>query len=115
MNSLLVQLRSMSRTRTMQLSLALTVLVIPVSMSFAATPANAGWGGGHLGRTSTQITDVSHLTIIEGTKALGLTTLASVLPDDAAELLDNSNGVTVFAPTDEAFAKGFRRRAYYHR
>lgn len=66
MNSLRVQIRNMSRTMKMQLSLALTALAIPVLLFFAATSANAGWGGGHLGCTRTQITDVSHLTITEG-------------------------------------------------
>jgi len=42
MNSLWVQIRSMSRTMKVQLSLALTALVVPVLLFFVATSANAG-------------------------------------------------------------------------
>jgi uncharacterized surface protein with fasciclin (FAS1) repeats len=48
--------------------------------------------------------DVSHLTVTQGAVALGLDTLAAVIPPHIAHLLDTSHDITVFGPTDEAFA-----------
>lgn len=73
-------------------------------VSLASASAHAGWGGGFFACKKTPIADVTDLTITEGAVALGLNTLASVLPPDIAELLDSSEDITVFAPTDEAFA-----------
>ena len=72
-------------------------------VSLASASAHAGWGGGFFACKKTPIADVTDLTITEGAAALGLDTLASVLPPEIAELLDNSEDITVFAPTDEAF------------
>lgn len=105
MKALRMRIKNLSRAMKIQLSLSVTAMLLPGLLFFAATSANAGWRGGYLGCAKTQITDVSHLTITEGAEALGLNTLVSVLPADVAELLDNSEGVTVFAPTDEAFGK----------
>jgi hypothetical protein len=52
-----------------------------------------------------KIADVTELTITQGAVALELNTLASVLPNGIADLLDSSENITVFAPTDDAFAK----------
>jgi uncharacterized surface protein with fasciclin (FAS1) repeats len=83
---------------------AIAILLTAFSI-FASTSANAGWKGGYHVCEDTHITDVSDLSITEGAAVLELTTLASVLPPDIAELLDSSEDITVFAPTDEAFAK----------
>jgi uncharacterized surface protein with fasciclin (FAS1) repeats len=78
--------------------------MLPAMLLLSATTANAGWRGGYFACAKTDIVDVRPATITEGAVALGLTTLAGVLPVDVANLLDSSEDITVFAPTNEAFA-----------
>jgi uncharacterized surface protein with fasciclin (FAS1) repeats len=81
----------------------LATLLLPAMLLLSATSANAGWRGGYFSCAKTDIIDVRPATITEGAVALGLSTLAAVLPADVANLLDTSEDITVFAPTDEAF------------
>jgi uncharacterized surface protein with fasciclin (FAS1) repeats len=83
--------------------LYLVTLLLPAMLLLTATSANAGWRGGYFSCAKTDIIDVRPATITEGAVSLGLTTLASVLPMDVANLLDTSEDITVFAPTNEAF------------
>ncbi|MCG8047303.1 MAG: fasciclin domain-containing protein [Candidatus Thiodiazotropha endolucinida] len=83
--------------------LTLVILVLPAMLMLSTTSANAGWRGGYFKCAKTEIIDVRPATITEGAVALGLSTLAAVLPFEVAELLDSSEGITVLAPTDEAF------------
>ena len=85
-------------------TMALTLVVAPGMLALSANNASAGWGGGYRACAKTPIVDVSDLTMTEGAVALGLDTLASILPESVAELLDSSENITLFAPTDEAFA-----------
>lgn len=84
-------------------TIALLLLVTPALLVLSTSYAIAGWSSGFYACKKTQIADVSDLTITEGAEALGLNVLASVIPPDVAELLDSSEDITVFAPTDEAF------------
>ena len=84
-------------------SLAMALLVASFLLTAPFSDVSAAWGGGYKACLKTKIADVSHLTITEGAEALGLSVLVSVLPDAVADLLDSSEGITVFAPTDEAF------------
>ena len=79
---------------------SITSLALAGSMAGAAGSATAVSNP----CSDTPIQNVSSLTITEGATALGLTTLASVLPADIANLLDTSENITVFAPSNEAFA-----------
>jgi uncharacterized surface protein with fasciclin (FAS1) repeats len=83
--------------------LSVVTLLLPAMLLLSATSANAGWRGGYFKCAKTEILDVRPATITEGAVSLGLSTLAAVLPMEVAELLDSSEGITVFAPTDEAF------------
>ncbi|MES9969594.1 MAG: fasciclin domain-containing protein [Candidatus Thiodiazotropha sp.] len=85
----------------MLLSLFGSLLMVMLLLS--TTAANAGWRGGYFKCAKTEIVDVRPATITEGAVTLGLSTLAAVLPADVANLLDSSEGITVFAPTDAAF------------
>ena len=80
---------------------ALGLLFAPPLLLMPAKEAPAAWGSKACLKTKTA--DVSHLTITEGAEALGLNVLVSVMPEAVAELLDSSENITVFAPTDEAF------------
>jgi uncharacterized surface protein with fasciclin (FAS1) repeats len=84
--------------------LYIVTLLLPAMLLLTVTSANAGWRGGYFSCAKTDIIDVRPATITEGAVSLGLTTLASVLPMDVANLLDTSEDITVFAPTNEAFA-----------
>jgi uncharacterized surface protein with fasciclin (FAS1) repeats len=84
--------------------LYIATLLLPAMLLLSATSASAGWRGGYFSCAKTDIIDVRPATITEGAVSLGLTTLASVLPMDVATLLDTSEDITVFAPTNEAFA-----------
>ncbi len=103
MHSLRVRLLSTGRSTKTQLLRAVTATLLPLFLLGLADPADANWRGGHLTCAKTKIADASHLTITEGAAILGLNVLASVLPAEVAELLDTSEGITLFAPTDEAF------------
>jgi uncharacterized surface protein with fasciclin (FAS1) repeats len=81
-----------------------TTLLLPAMLLLTATSANAGWRGGYFSCAKTEIIDVRPATITEGAVTLGLSTLATVLPMDVVNLLDTSEDITVFAPTNEAFA-----------
>jgi uncharacterized surface protein with fasciclin (FAS1) repeats len=89
---------------TNKMVLYITTLLLPAVLLLSVTSANAGWRGGYFSCAKTEIIDVRPATITEGAVALGLTTLAGVLPVDVANLLDSSENITVFAPTNEAFA-----------
>jgi uncharacterized surface protein with fasciclin (FAS1) repeats len=77
--------------------------LLPAMLLLTVTSAHAGWRGGYFACAKTDIIDVRPATITEGAVSLGLTTLAGVLPVDVAKLLDSSEDITVFAPTNEAF------------
>ncbi|PVV07699.1 MAG: hypothetical protein B6D72_17930 [gamma proteobacterium symbiont of Ctena orbiculata] len=86
-----------------KLRLSLLTLLLPAMLLLFTTSANAGWRGGYFKCVKTEIIDVRPATITEGAVSLGLGTLAAVLPVEVANLLDSSEGITVFAPTDDAF------------
>ncbi|MES9991938.1 MAG: fasciclin domain-containing protein [Candidatus Thiodiazotropha sp.] len=92
-----------SNVQKKKMLLPIVTLLIPAMLFLFTTSANAGWRGGYFKCAKTDIIDVRPATITEGAVSLGLSTLAAVLPMDVAELLDTSEGITVFAPTDEAF------------
>jgi uncharacterized surface protein with fasciclin (FAS1) repeats len=93
----------MTETRNSNaLMLGISALIMALFL-LTTTSANAGWRSGYFKCAKTDIIDVRPATITEGAVTLGLTTLASVLPMDVAELLDSSEDITVFAPTNEAF------------
>lgn len=84
-------------------TVALTLIIAPGLLAMSVNKVSAGWGGGYYSCAKTPIVDVSDLTMTEGAEALGLDILASIIPDSVAELLDTSENITLFAPTDEAF------------
>ncbi|MBW9259894.1 MAG: fasciclin domain-containing protein [Candidatus Thiodiazotropha sp. (ex. Lucinisca nassula)] len=104
MKSTNAQAHTLSGTSTKQIPLSIISLLIMLMFLLATTSANAGWRSGYFKCAKTDIIDVRPATITEGAVSLGLTTLASVLPMDVADLLDSSEDITVFAPTNEAFA-----------
>jgi uncharacterized surface protein with fasciclin (FAS1) repeats len=94
-----------TETHNRNLSLLMISALIIMLLLLTTSSANAGWRSGYFKCAKTDIIDVRPATITEGAVTLGLTTLASVLPMDVAELLDSSEDITVFAPTNEAFGK----------
>ena len=103
MKSSNTQTRLVKRTIKKFQTIALMLLVTPALLVLSTSNAIAGWNSGYYACKKTEIADVSDLTITEGAEALGLNVLVSVIPPDVAELLDSSENITVFAPTDEAF------------
>jgi uncharacterized surface protein with fasciclin (FAS1) repeats len=73
-------------------------------ISLSAMGVQASWFGGNSQCKRVQIADVSDLTMTEAAGELGLNTLLAVAgPLGVGDLLDQSNNITLFAPTDEAF------------
>jgi len=80
--------------------------LISAALIMAPGSAFAKWNGVFYRCAKTSIADVSHLTITEGAKALGLDTLGyAVEKAGLGEFLDSQRGTTVFAPMDEAFER----------